>query len=407
MSDALSSYNPARSADLNTRLTHDGRAGSRAYGFVNPPLSRGSTVLFPSTEERSALQARKLEQVVVYGTAGNETHHALENLIANIEGGNRAQIVSTGLAAVTTALLAYLKNGDHLLLPDSVYGPARNFAQQALANFGIETTVYPPTLSPSQLKELIQPNTRVLYTESPGSHTFEVQDIRALANVAHEHGIKVIMDNTWGIHHFQPFAHGVDVSIQALTKYAGGHSDVLLGSITTDSDEDWQRIRKTSLLFGQYASPDDCWLALRGMRTLGVRLKHQADSALQIAHWLQGRNEVSRVLYPALPGAPGHELWVRDFSGAASLFGVVLSSDFTVADSQRFVDSLRLFGIGASWGGYESLAIATTPAINRDFSGDKEGALLRLHIGLESPEELIADLEQGFSIIKHKKHTPR
>ena len=386
---------------LATRLSHAGRAGTRIRGFVNPPLLRGSTMLYPSCAERRASNATRLDQAPNYGVMGNATHHALEDVIAEIEGGTRCQIVSSGLAAVTTPLLAYLKSGDHCLMPDSVYGPARTFCDTMLARLGVTTTYYPPEIDGPGRGALMRPNTAVLYTESPGSHTFEVQDIPALARVAHAHGAKVLMDNTWGIHFFQPFQHCVDVSIQALTKYVVGHSDVLLGSITTASDEDWERVRLATLALGQYASPDDCWLALRGVRTMGVRLQHQMQAGIHIAEWFAGRPEVDRVLHPALPGAPGHDLWKRDFTGACSLFGVAFKPEYSIAASHAMVDSLELFGIGASWGGYESLALPTTGFVPRTAgSGAFPGPVVRFHIGLEDTADLIADLDRGMAVLR-------
>jgi cystathionine beta-lyase len=228
-----------RSHRFPTRLSHAGRAGTKVHGFVNPAVHRGSTMLHNDCADRIAFGAKRLEQAEVYGVMGNATHHALEDVIAEIEGGTRCQIVSSGLAAVTTPLLTYLKSGEHCLMPDSVYGPARGFANGMLQHLGVETTFYDPVIDAPALEALMRPNTTVLYVESPGSHTFEVQDVPALAEVAHRHGAKVLMDNTWGIHHFQPFQHGVDVSIQALTKYPVGHSDVLLGSITVASADEW------------------------------------------------------------------------------------------------------------------------------------------------------------------------
>ena len=386
---------------FRTRLSHAGRAGTHVHGFVNPPLVRGSTVLYPSVKARRELGAKRLQQELIYGIMGSQTHFALEDMIAEIEGGTRCQIVSSGLAAVTTPLLAYLSQGDHCLMPDSVYGPARGFATATLPRFGIETSFYDPNIDEAGIAALIRPNTRVFYTESPGSHTFEVQDIPAIARAAHARGAKVLMDNTWGIHFFQPFQHGVDVSIQALTKYPGGHSDLLLGSITTNSDADWEKVRSTTLALGQYASPDDCWLTLRGLRSLGVRLKEQMESAIQIAHWLRQRPEVAQVLHPALPGAPGHDIWKRDFSGACSLFGVEFKPDFTAEASHAMVEALELFGIGASWGGYESLALPTTGFLTRTAgTGVFAGQVVRLHIGLEDPADLIADLDQALAVLR-------
>jgi cystathionine beta-lyase len=383
-----------------TQLSHIGRPSRATRTFVNPGIVRGSTVLYPDMNERRAAAKQRLDQALIYGTMGNPTHFALEDVIAAIEGGTRCQIVSTGLAAVTVPLLAFLKTGDHVLMPDSVYGPARNFANGLLTRMGISTTFYRPDIDGPGLEALIRPTTTIVYTESPGSHTFEVQDIPALSAVAHAHGCKVLMDNTWGIHFFQPFEHGVDVSIQALTKYVGGHSDILLGSITTNSQADWEAIRGTSGALGQYASPDDCWLALRGVRTLAVRLERQMKSGIEVAAWLAEQPEVAQVLHPALPGAPGHELWKRDFSGACSLFGIEFQPEFSVEASHAFAESLKLFGIGASWGGYESLVLPTTGNISRSEHLRFEGPLVRLHVGLEDPADLIADLANGLATLR-------
>jgi cystathionine beta-lyase len=386
---------------LATRLSHAGRAGTRAHGFVNPPLHRGSTVLYPSVADRVALGKKRLEQELIYGVLGGPTHHALEDVIAEIEGGTRCQIVSSGLAAVTTPLLAYLNAGDHCLMPDSVYGPARSFCDGMLKRLGVETTYYRPDIDEAGLAGLMRANTTVVYAESPGSHTFEVQDVPMLARVAHARGAKLLMDNTWGIHFFQPFRHGVDVSIQALTKYVVGHSDVLLGSVTTNSDEEWERVRSAALALGQYASPDDCWLALRGVRTMGVRLEKQMQSGLEIANWFRQQPEILEVLHPALPGAPGHELWKRDFTGACSLFGVVFRPEISVAATHAMVESLELFGIGASWGGYESLALPTTGFVTRTAgTPDFGGPVCRFHIGLEDPADLIDDLGRGLGVLR-------
>ena len=389
-----------RPHSLATRLSHAGRAGTRVHGFVNPPLHRGSTVLYPSCADRKAMGAKRLEQAMIYGVLGNETHHALEDVVAEIEGGTRCQITSSGLSAVTTPLLAYLGAGDHVLMPDSVYGPARGFCDGMLKRMGVQTTYYLPTIDAAGIEALMQPNTRVLYLESPGSHTFEVQDVPALAAVAHAHGAAVLMDNTWGIHFFQPFQHGVDVSIQALTKYVVGHSDVLLGSITTADEAHWATVRTASLTLGQYASPDDCWLALRGVRTMGVRLERQMRSGIEVAEWFAGRPEVAQVLHPALPGAPGHDLWKRDFTGACSLFGVEFAAGIAPEATQAMIDSLELFGIGASWGGYESLALPTTGFVIRTAGGPAfNGPVARFHIGLEDVGDLIADLERGMAAL--------
>jgi cystathionine beta-lyase len=385
---------------FRTRLSHTGRAGKRIHGFVNPPLLRGSTVLTRTVAERRALAAKRGERVLTYGLGGSETHWALEDVIAEVEGGTRCAIVCSGLAAVTTPLLAFLKSGDHLLMPDSAYGPTRNFCEGLLKRYGVETTFYDPVIDESGLTALMRANTTVVFTESPGSHTFEVQDVPALARAAHAKGAKVLMDNTWGIHHFQPFQHGVDVSIQAATKYPAGHSDILIGAVTVNSDADWQMLHSTARTLGQYASPDDCWMTLRGLRTMGVRLAHQMDAAMEVAHWLSRRPEVTQVLHPGLPGAPGHAIWKRDFTGACSLFGVEFKSEFSAESTHAFVEALDLFGIGASWGGFESLALPTTGFITRTASAKFAGPLVRLHIGLEDVDDLIADLEQGLKVMR-------
>ncbi len=386
---------------FRTRLSHAGRAGKRVHGFVNPPLLRGSTVLYPTMKDRVALAAQRGAHVLTYGLGGSETHWALADMIAEIEGGSHSFIVGSGLAAVTVPLLAFLKAGDHCLMPDSVYGPARNFATGMLARFGVETSFYRPEIGEAELASLLRPNTTVVYTESPGSHTFEMQDIPALARAAHAHGAKVLMDNTWGLHVFQPFAHGVDVSIQALTKYAGGHSDLLIGSVTVADEADWKRLHAGAAGLGQYASPDDCWLCLRGLRTLAVRLEAQMRAGIAVAEWLRDRDEVAEVLHPALPGARGHEIWKRDFTGACSLFGVVFQPEFAPEATHAMAEALELFGIGASWGGYESLVLPTTGFITRTAGGeDFPGPLMRVHVGLENVADLIADLEQGLAVLR-------
>ncbi|HEY8289356.1 MAG TPA: cystathionine beta-lyase [Acetobacteraceae bacterium] len=386
---------------FRTQLSHIGRKTKHEHGFVNPPLMRGSTVLVPTVAERKALAAKRGERALTYGLGGAETHWALEDMMAAVEGGTRCYIVCSGLAAVTTPLLAFLKAGDHCLIPDHVYGPARNFCDGVLRRYGVETTYYDPCIDGNGMAALMRPNTKVVYTESPGSHTFEVQDVPAIARAAHAGGAKVLMDNTWGIHHFQPFQHGVDVSIQAATKYPAGHSDILIGSVTVNNDADWETLHATARSLGQYASPDDCWLTLRGMRTMGVRLAEQMEAALAVARWLRGREEVAQVLHPGLPGAPGHDLWKRDFTGACSLFGVEFRPEFSAEATHAFVEALDLFGIGASWGGYESLAVPTTGFITRTAgSGRFAGPVVRLHIGLEDVNDLLADLEQGLAALR-------
>lgn len=395
-------HNPAdhRKLGFATRMSHLGRAGVKIHGFVNPGVHRGSTVLYPDAEARRDAGDKRFERYMTYGTQGGPTHYALEDVIADIEGGTRCIIVGTGLAAVTAPLTAFLKNGDHCLMPDSCYGPARNFASGLMTDWGIETTFYDPCVDEAGMAALIRPNTKVVYLESPGSHTFEVQDVPALSRAAHARGCKVLMDNTWGIHNFQPFEHGVDVSIQALTKYVGGHSDILLGSITTNDEETYRTIRTATSQMGHYASPDDCWLALRGARTMAMRLKEQEAASLEVARWLEQQPQIKSVLHPALPSHPQHALYKRDFKGGCSLFGVVLDPQYDQGSMFRFVNALQLFGIGASWGGYESLALPTTGFVTRTAgTGDFGGPMLRLHIGLEDTKDLIADLAQGLRVL--------
>ena len=393
-----------RSHGYMTRLSHAGRAGTNIRGFVNPPVHRGSTMLYPTMAERMKGGAERLEQKPHYGTGGNPTHWALENVVAEIEGGTRCQIVSTGLAAITVPLLAYVKTGDHVLMPDSVYGPARSFCDTFLTRMGVETTYYDPGIDAAGIESLFRAQTTVLYLESPGSHTFEMQDVPGLAAVARRRGATTMLDNTWGIHYFQPFRHGVHVSIQALTKYVVGHSDVLLGSVTTASDADWEKVRMAALVLGQYASPDDCWLALRGARSMGVRMERQMRSAIAVGEWLRGRPEIKEVLHPALPGARGHEIWKRDFTGACSLFGIVFRPDISREQVFAMAEALQLFGKGASWGGFESLALPSTGFLSRTAgTGDFGGQLMRLHVGLEDVEDLTADLAQGLAVMNARR----
>jgi len=381
---------------IATRLSHVSRSPKSQPGIVNPPVWRGSTVLQPTCAERRASNGKRLEQSWTYGIHGLPTHHALEDAIAMIEGGERCAIQGTGLSAIVVGLFAFLKSGDHVLMTDGCYGPARRLCETMLKDFGVSTTYYRPQASEDEVRALMRPNTKVVYAEAPSSLTFEMQDIPALARATHAGGAKLLMDNTWGILNFQPFAHGVDVSIQALTKYVSGHSDVVLGSVTTKA-ADWAAVKNTQITLGQYASPDDCFLALRGIRTLKVRLDRQQENGLAVARWLQGRPEVLRVLHPALPEDPGHALWKRDFTGACSLFGVVFKPAYKPAQVEAMIDALALFGIGASWGGYESLA-QPVAELSRSVTGtDFGGPLARLHIGLEDPADLIADLEQAMT----------
>ncbi len=383
----------------DTLLTHVGRNPEANHGVVNPPVYHASTILSKNMAEWEAKRAAPRFEGVRYGLHGTPGTFPLEELLARIEGGYRGMLLSSGLAAVTAPLQALLGAGDHCLMVDSVYGPARNFCNGILARCGVETTFYDPLLG-AGIERLIRPNTKVIYCESPGSLTFEVQDIPAIAEAAHRHGVKVLMDNTWGTPYlFRSFEHGVDVSIHAATKYICGHSDTMLGAVIT-TEESFLPVRSAVAELGHCAGPDDVFFALRGMRTLSVRLERHQKNALEVARWLQTRPEVSRVLYPALPEDPGHALWKRDFLGACGLFGVILKAAPKEA-VYAMIDALDLFGIGASWGGFESLIQPAYPErIRTATRWDAEGPLIRIHVGLEDPQDLIADLAQGFERLR-------
>ncbi|MBM3482038.1 MAG: cystathionine beta-lyase [Alphaproteobacteria bacterium] len=381
----------------DTKLSVLGRDPFAHHGIVNPPVYHASTVLFPTVAALKDPNARAPGKVF-YGRYGTPTTFALEEAVAEIEGGHRAVIVGSGKAAVVCALLAFLKAGDHVLMVDAAYQPSRHFGSQTLARFGIECTFYDPLIKPDALQQLIKPNTRVLYLESPGSLTFEVQDVPALAKVGKGAGLTTMIDNTWASPLLcNPFALGCDVSIQAGTKYVVGHSDAMLGLITGTMDS-YPAVRRTFEDLGYSAGPDDIYLALRGLRTLSVRLRRHQEVALELATWLQRRPEVARVLYPALPDDPGHALWKRDYKGASGLFGVVLKPVPAKAVA-AMLDGLKLFGMGYSWGGYESLIVPTEPHLLRaDPSRWRpDHPMLRIHAGLEDPADLIADLDAGFA----------
>jgi cystathionine beta-lyase len=379
----------------DTILAHAGRDPAKYQGMVNTPVFRASTILHESLEVYEAPRDEDYQRIS-YGRHGTPTTRSLEEAVAQLEGGYRAVALPSGLAAIVAALCAFVKSGDHLLMVDSVYGPARNFCNARLKLSGVEVEYYDPLIG-AGIARLIRPNTRAVFCESPGSLTFEMQDIPAIAKAAHDKGIPVLADTTWGTpYFFRSFERGVDVSIHAATKYICGHSDVMMGIIVTN-EKHWRAVRKSVADYAYSASPDDCYLALRGLRTLGVRLTHQMRSALKVAAWLKARPEVKQVLYPALEGDPGHSLWKRDFSGATGLFSFVMQA----AHDKRvpaFINALELFGIGSSWGGYESLAIVAHAERYRSATKwNPGGETIRLHIGLEDPDDLIADLERGFT----------
>lgn len=387
---------PAKSA---TQLAHLGRDPKRFAGAVNPPVFHASTILAPDLETYEASGRRRQEPgETVYGRYGTPTHHALADALNALEGGADTLIYPSGLSAITCALMSVLGTGDHILVADSVYGPTRKVCDGTLRRFGVETSYYDPTLDPGELTGLIKPNTRALFLEAPGSMTFEMQDVPGLTAAAKDAGLCVLMDNTWATGlYFRPLEHGVDLSIQAATKYVVGHADAMLGAVSANSH--WRdALRATTYELGACAGPDDVYLGLRGLRTMQVRLERHAATALRLAEWLNERPEVARVLYPALPDDPGHGLWKRDFAGASGLFGVVLSQSYDRDALAAMIEGLSYFGIGASWGGFESLIIVGYPQSQRTATRwNAPGPLLRLHAGLEDPEDLIADLEGGFA----------
>jgi cystathionine beta-lyase len=374
-----------------TRLVHAGREPARQHGFVNTPIYRGSTVIFPTM---AALEAN--DQAFTYGRLGTPTVRALEEAIAELEGGHRTLMTPSGLSAIATSLLAFLAAGDELLIVDSVYRPARRFCDNVLARLGVTVTYYDPLIG-AGIEKLITNKTKVVFTESPGSQTFEVQDIPVIAEAAHEAGAVVVLDNTWATPlYFKPFAHGADVSIQAATKYIGGHADIMLGAITMN-ERTAAAIAKTHEDLGLCVGPEDVYLGLRGLRSLGVRLERHQKSGLELARWLAARPEVARVIHPALPADPGHALWTRDFTGASGLFSIVLKP-VPRTKLAAMVDGLSLFGMGYSWGGFESLILPFDPSAYRTATKwQAEGPALRLHAGLEDVDDLKADLEAGFA----------
>ncbi|MGR3908503.1 cystathionine beta-lyase [Burkholderia sp. SR8] len=376
----------------DTLLAHEGRSHGQPGSPVNPPVYRQSTLLFHDTDALDAVRGTPL----AYGRHGSPTTRALEKALARVEGAHAALLTPSGLSAITTALLAVLTPGDHLLMADSVYDPTRSFCDETLARLGIETTYYDPSLG-AGIASLMRPNTRAVFTESPGSLTFEVQDIPAICRVAHEHDAVVLLDNTWGTPlNFRSFAHGVDVSIHAATKYIAGHSDVLMGAILTN-EALAQKVTRCYRQLGMTVSGDDAYLALRGLRTLSVRLERHQRNAHVLTDWLAQQPEVAQILYPARPGDAGHALWQRDFTGACGLFGLVLHPQPDDA-VRALLDGMTCFGMGYSWGGFESLIIPSNPSRHRTATPwTAAGPLLRIHAGLEHPDDMIADLAAGFA----------
>ena len=382
-----------RQAD--TKLVTGGRDPMSYHGFVNPPVYHASTVLYRSAEDFLAHRAR-----YQYGRRGTPTTEALELAIQELEGSQCAgvSLLPSGLAAISSAFLAVVHTGDHVLVTDSAYGPTRTFCDQVLTRLGVVVTYYDPLIG-AGIGELMRPNTRLVYLESPGSLSFEMQDVPAIAKIAHGKDALVVMDNTWATPlYFRPLDHGVDLVIQAGTKYIGGHSDIMLGTVSANAAT-LARLKNTVRQTGQCEGPDDTYLGLRGLRTLAIRLERHQKSGLAVARWLEQRPEVLRLLHPALPSHSGHAIWKRDFSGASGLFSMVLKPVPQKA-YYAFLDCLELFGIGASWGGYESLAIPFDCAALRTATRWQPGGpTVRFHIGLEAVDDLIADLERGFAAL--------
>ncbi|MEX1153949.1 cystathionine beta-lyase [Parvibaculum sp.] len=374
----------------DTLIVTAGRDPEANFGIVNPPVYHASTILYPTLDA-----VRTRNQPFTYGRRGTPTSAALQEAIAELEGGHRTLLTPSGLSAVTAALLAHLRTGDHLLMTDSVYEPSRQFCERVLKRYGVDVEYYDPCVG-SGIAARIKSNTAVVFAESPGSVTFEIQDVPAIAEATHKAGAIMMLDNTWASPlYFKPFDHGVDVSIQAVTKYLCGHSDVMMGAITT-TEAAWRDTLVSHGAIGFCAGPDDAYLVLRGIRTLSVRLARHMETGLVLARWLEKKPEVARVIHPALPSHPGHALWKRDFTGASGLFSIELKPASETALA-AMLDGLELFGMGYSWGGFESLIIPQDPAkIRTATKWETQGPMLRLHAGLEDPDDLIADLEAGF-----------
>jgi cystathionine beta-lyase len=378
----------------HTRLVHAGRDPFEQHGFVNTPIYRGSTVLYPTYDDLKHRRGR-----YSYGTKGTPTTDSLERAWSSVAGAAGTVLTPSGLAAVTVGLMACLKAGDHLLVTDSVYRPTRVFCDTVLKRFGVETTYYDPLVG-AGIAELMRPNTTAVFTEAPGSQSFEMQDIPAIAAAAHERGACVLVDNTWATPlYFPPHERGADIAIEAGTKYLSGGSDLLLG-LTSANERWWPRLRQTFDAFAIPPGPEDVFLGLRGLRTMALRLAEHGRQALAMAEWLAARPEVERVLHPAMEGDPGHAIWKRDFKGSSGLFSVILkpASETAIA---AMLDGLELFGMGFSWGGFESLVIPFDCASYRTATTWKQaGPALRFHIGLEDLDDLKADLDAGFARLR-------
>ncbi|MGB0921708.1 MAG: cystathionine beta-lyase [Alphaproteobacteria bacterium] len=383
-----------------TKVAHLGRDPAKQFGAVSPPVYHASTILFETVDEMEAAGTKPYGNPY-YGRRGTPTQFQLQAAIAELEGADHCLLAPSGLAACTTALLAFVKTGDHILVTDSVYGPTRKYCDQVLKRMGVETTYYDPLIG-AGIEELVRDNTAVIFLESPGSLTFEVQDVPAITKVARAKGIVTIIDNTWATPlYLDVFGLGVDICVQAATKYIVGHADAMVGTISCQQKH-WTRLFKTHAAVGLHTAPDDAFLAARGLRTLATRLKQHEATGVALAKWLATRPEVKQVRHPALPGAPGHELWKRDFTGACGLFAIELN-DYSDAAVHAMLDGMGLFGMGFSWGGFESLIMYAKPAPDRSATPwEGFGPLLRIHAGLENIDDLITDLDAGFERLRGK-----
>lgn len=380
----------------DTRLTTQGRDPEANFGIVNPPVYHASTVTFPTVEALHDAENHRFDRVY-YGRYGTPTTFAFEEAVADLEGAEHCVAVPSGMAAIAVSLASTLHGGEHVLVTDSAYFPTVKYCNTFLKKFGVEVSYFNPMASADEIKSLIRPNTKLVFTEAPGSITFEVQDIPMIADIAHDAGAIVVMDNTWSAgYHYKPFEHGVDVSLQAATKYIVGHSDAMLGTLTMNDRSLYEHIKITQVGLGYSTAPDDCYLGLRGLRTLAPRLQRHEATGLKLAEWLAARPEVETVLHPALPSCPGHDIFKRDFTGASGLFGIVLKDGPDKDDMARMLDGMELFAMGYSWGGYESLIIPSDPRTMRTtYDWPHQQPVLRLHAGLEDPDDLIADLDAG------------
>jgi cystathionine beta-lyase len=380
---------------LDTIVTHAGRYPDAHHGAVNVPVYRASTILIPTLEVLDNKESLRLR----YGRRGTPTTHALEDAICELENADRALVASSGVMAISVILMSYAEPGAHFLVTDSSYGPTRKFCDSVLKKMGVTTTYYDPAAG-AMIDALVRPETRLLWLESPGSQTFEVQDVRAITDVARKRGIATVIDNTWsGGYFFKPLDCGVDISVQAGTKYISGHSDLMLGTIACRESE-YERLRETYLRFGVCLGSDDAYLALRGLRTLGVRLRQHHSAGLEVAYWLKQQEEVISIMHPGLEDSPYHNLWKSYFTGASGLFGFVIRETDRARLACMF-DGFKLFGMGSSWGGFESLMTPSNPSVYRTATTwDPGGQTVRIHVGLEDPQDLIAEIRAGFDRLR-------